>query len=240
MRMAHGSHQIMPASLVSLIPDGIDLKDACWAGLAKTAFRAAWAGEFKQRDSLLIVGAGPVGQMLLRWAVADGVDRIAVCDLFEHRLEHARRGGATEVFGGLLAENLERIGQMNNGLGPPVVVDTTGNPAAFPAALAAAAKFGKVVLLGDSGFPGKQCLTSDVMTKGLTIQATHDSHDLDGWTQRRIDERFFGLVARDKFDLKGLITHEFQPADCVAAYVLASDSREQAIGILYDWTKIKE
>ena len=44
MRMAHGSHQVLPAGACSVVPEGIDLKLACWCGLAKTAFRAAWAG----------------------------------------------------------------------------------------------------------------------------------------------------------------------------------------------------
>ena len=75
------------------------------------------------------------------------------------------------------------------------------------------------------------------MTKGLTIQATHDSHDHDGWTQRRIDALFFDLVTRDKFNLSGLITHEFLPQDCREAYALANEQRHETMGILYDWTQ---
>jgi threonine dehydrogenase-like Zn-dependent dehydrogenase len=73
------------------------------------------------------------------------------------------------------------------------------------------------------------------MTKGLTIQATHDSHDLDGWTQRRIDDLFFTCVRDGRFDLSDLITHEFSPEECSDAYLLAEQQRNQAMGILYDW-----
>ena len=98
MRQAHGSHQVLPASACSPVPSGIDLKSACWAGLAKTAFRAAWAGRFEPGKHILIIGAGPVGQMALRWASAAGVQTIAVADLSGNRLEHAERGGATLTF----------------------------------------------------------------------------------------------------------------------------------------------
>ncbi|MGH8035524.1 MAG: hypothetical protein ACREO9_09885, partial [Lysobacterales bacterium] len=125
---------------------------------------------------------------------------------------------------------------MDEGKGPPLVIDTTGNPSVFSSALSAASMFGKVVLLGDTGFPGEQCLTSDVMTKGLTIQATHDSHDRDGWTQRRIDSHFFTCVKDGRFDLSGLITHEFAPEACATAYAMAEQQREQVMGILFDWT----
>ena len=235
MRMAHGSHQVLPAERCSPVPAGVELKSACWCGLAKTAFRAAWAGRFELGGQALIVGAGPVGQMAIRWAKVAGVASIAVVDLSAFRLEHAVRGGATKTLCGDLAQHLATIKEMNEGKGPALVVDTTGNPAVFQSALSVAAMFGKVVLLGDTGFPGKQCLTSDVMTKGLTIQATHDSQDRDGWTQRRIDNLFFTCVQDGRFDLSGLITHTFQPTECEQAYTLAERQREQVMGILFDW-----
>ena len=237
MRQAHGSHQVLPASACSPVPSGIDLKSACWAGLAKTAFRAAWAGRFGPGKHILVIGAGPVGQMALRWASAAGAQTIAVVDLSGNRLEHAERGGATLTFEGRIADCMDGIQALDEGNGPSIVVDATGNPAVFQSALAAAGKYARVILLGDTGYPSRQCLSSEAMTKGLTIQATHDSHDRDGWTQRRIDGLFFDLVKRDKFNLSGLITHEFPPQDCREAYALASDHRHDAMGILFDWTK---
>ncbi len=239
MRMAHGSHQVLPAIQCSAVPEGIDLKSACWCGLAKTAFRAAWVGRFNLGGNVLIIGAGPVGQMAIRWANAAGVGTVAVVDLSGFRLGHAVKGGATHTMRGDVAQHLEQIRKINAGKGPSLVIDSTGNPAVFRHALAAAAQFGKVVLLGDTGFPSRQCLSSDVMTKGLTIQATHDSHDRDGWTQRRIDTLFFRCVKNARFDLSGLITHEFSPEDCEAAYSLAQQQRDHAMGILYDWNRIE-
>ena len=99
----------------------------------------------------------------------------------------------------------------------------------------AAAIFGKVVLLGDSGYPSEQRLSSEVMSKGLTIQATHDSHDREGWTQRKIDALFFEKVKTGSFDLSGLISHEFSPEECEKAYHLAENDRQLTMGILYDW-----
>jgi threonine dehydrogenase-like Zn-dependent dehydrogenase len=106
----------------------------------------------------------------------------------------------------------------------------------FAGALGAAAMFGRVVLLGDTGYPARQALTSDVMTKGLTIVATHDHHDRDGWTQRRIDALFYRSATGGSFPLDGLITHEFSPEACGAAYELADQHRDEAIGILFDWS----
>ena len=237
IRQAHGSHQVLPALACSPVPDGMDLKYACWCGLAKTAFRAAWSGRFAPGEHILIIGAGPVGQMALRWASAAGVQTIAVVDLSGNRLEHAERGGATVTFENSVDDCLDGLLALDDGNGPSVVVDATGNPAVFQPALAAAAKYARVILLGDTGYPSRQHLSSEVMTKGLTIQAVHDSHDRDGWTQRRVDGLFFDLVKRDKFNLSGLITHEFSPQDCREAYTLANERRHDTMGILFDWTE---
>ena len=230
MRMAHTSHWTLTASQCSPVPDHVDQKNACWCGLAKTAFRAAHAAPFALGGNVLIIGAGPVGQMAIRWARAAGVAMIAVVDLSALRLKLAAAGGATDCLQGEL--NVLRNAQLDSirADGFDVVVDTTGNAAVFSQALGTVALFGKLVLLGDSGYPSRQCLTSDLMTKGLTVVATHDHHDRDGWTQRRIDALFFERVSAGTFPLEGLITHEFSPAACEEAYALASDRREEAVG----------
>jgi len=236
IRRAHGSHHVLNAQECSPVPSHIRTEMACWCGLAKTAFRAAWAGGLKQGVSLLIVGAGPVGQMVVRWATALDCDNVAVIDVSRFRLQHARAGGAHVCIEGSIVERLGAIASLNNGSGPELVIDSTGSAEVFQSALAAVSKFGKVILLGDTGYPAKQCLSSDVMIKGLSIQATHDSHDRDGWDQRAVDQLFFDKVGAQQFDLSDLITHVFSPKDCELAYALADKQREKTMGILFDWT----
>lgn len=240
LRMAHVSHWTLPAAACSPVPADVDLRSAAWCGLAKTAFRAAFAAPFTLGGQVLIVGAGPVGQMALRWARAAGVAQRVVVDLSTRRLAHAAAGGATRTFEGTIDSHLAALRAEAGRDGFEVVVDTTGNPAAFHGALAVAGTYGKVVLLGDTGYPSRQSLTSDVMTRGLTIVATHDHQDRGGWTQRRIDALFFQLVREGAFPLDGLITHEYAPERCVEAYALATERRHEALGILFDWTLAAE
>lgn len=237
MRMAHTSHWTLDAALCSRVPPLADYRPACWCGLAKTAFRAAHIAPFGLGGSVLIVGAGPVGQMALRWARAAGMQQIVVVDAPPLRLELAARGGATACVAGTLESAREELLALSGG-GFGTVVDTTGNAAVFAQALGVTAQFGKLVLLGDTGFPAEQRLSSDMITRGLTVVAVHDHHDRDGWTQRRIDALFFKLLGDGAFDVGGLITHEFSPADCAGAYALASERRHEAVGILFDWTRL--
>lgn len=240
LRMGHGSHHMMPAEACSPVPESIPAREACWAGLAKTAFRAAWAAGFSDGVNVLIIGAGPVGQMAVRWASALGCIEIACADISATRLEYAVAGGATNTFCGDIGELLPQLAKLDEHRGPSLIIDSTGNAAVFQNALAAAAPFGKVILLGDTGYPGRQCLSSDLMTKGLTVQATHDSHDRDGWTERKVDALFFEKLQTGRFPLADLISHEFSPLQCTEAYDLAERERQQVMGILFDWTRMEE
>lgn len=236
MRYGHVSHWTLPAAACSPAPADLDSGVACWCGLAKTAFRAAYAGPFSLGGEALVVGAGPVGQMALRWAACAGMGKLVAADLSGLRLGLAERGAGAICVQGALDEVGDQLLAHCDNQGFDLVVDTTGNPEVFAQALALMAPYGKLVLLGDTGFPGEQRLASEVMTKGLTIVATHDHQDRGGWTQRRIDALFFKLVQSGAFRLDRLITHQFAPADCADAYDLASNRREEAAGILFDWT----
>ena len=236
MRMGHTSHWTLDAALCSPVPALPDLKPACWCGLAKTAFRAAHMAPFTLGGQALIIGAGPVGQMALRWAKASGMRSIVVVDTPPLRLALAGRGGATALIAGELDAARERLLELSGG-GFEIVVDTTGNATVFGQALGVVAQYGKLVLLGDTGFPAQQHLSSDMMTRGLTVVAVHDHHDRGGWTQRRIDALFFKLLQDGSFPLEGLITHEFAPEACEDAYELAPERRAEAVGIVFDWTR---
>lgn len=234
VRMAHRSHAVLPATDCSAVPEGVNDRDACWCGLAKTAFRAAWAAPFRLGGLVVIVGAGPVAQMLVRWAKAAGMQDIIVVDPAAARLPFATLGGATTTIASSLAEAGDSLSAALPGASP-LIIDTTGNPRVMQQAQAVLDYQGKLLLLGDTGYPDQQTLSSHVMSKGLSIQATHDSHDRDGWDQRRIDALFFDLVARGQFNLSGLITHEFKPEQCEQAYQLIEEQRNTVMGLVYTW-----
>ena len=234
IRKGHASDWNVDEQHCSPIPDGIDLKSACWCGMGKIAFRAAQVAPFRSTRSLLVIGAGPVGQAVIRWAKAAGINQIVVSDLFQRRLDLA--GVGIHGVAGSLADNVDSINCLTGGYGFEVVVDTTGNPTVFATALSMAGLFGKLILLGDTGFPKRQHLTSDMMRKGVSVVATHESLDRDGWTEKKIDALFFDNLESGVMEFDHLITHKFAPADCVEAYDFISQNRSDAVGVLFDWT----
>jgi threonine dehydrogenase-like Zn-dependent dehydrogenase len=148
---------------------------------------------------------------------------VVVIDALRERLPCALAGGATEVIGRGLDEATDEIG---TGSGPPsIIVDTTGNAAVFRSLLRVAPRYGRIVLVGDTGRPEEQRLTQDVVLKGLTIVGAHDGHDRDGWNGRKVCELFFQLLGAGRFQVDGLITHRFAPHDAPEAYALTGSQR---------------
>jgi 2-desacetyl-2-hydroxyethyl bacteriochlorophyllide A dehydrogenase len=237
IRCGHASHHVIPEDRCYKVPAGLDPKVAAWHALAKITFMGARAANYFLGDSVLIIGAGPIGQMSIRWASAAGVENIIVTDMVEMRLELAKRGGATAVIAKPIDQAHEAILEANGGKLPKIVIDSTGNAAVFSTALTLAADRGRVVVLGDTGTPSNQQLTSDVITRGLTIAGAHDGHCDATWTEARIMQLFFNLVTSRRFPIDtSLNTHVFAPKDCVKAYETANKQRGQTMGILFDWS----
>ena len=69
-RSNHRSHDVLPAAKCYPIPDNLPFEQAAWFALGKITFHGALAADYRLGDSVLIIGAGPIGQMSIRWARA--------------------------------------------------------------------------------------------------------------------------------------------------------------------------
>jgi 2-desacetyl-2-hydroxyethyl bacteriochlorophyllide A dehydrogenase len=234
-RAPHASYHVTSVAKCTRIPAGIDLTAAVWFALAKIAYVGAQVARHGDHDSVVVIGAGPIGQMAIRWASASGARAVVAVARSTKRLELARRGGATDIARVDVTTAAEAVTERLGGERPDIVIDTTGNPAVLPAALGLVRDRGRVVVLGDTGMPSKQHLTSDLVVRGVEIVGAHDSHAAAGDAERSINELFFDLVSSGRFDLDGLNTHTMRPAECVAAYQLAREHRAETIGIVFDW-----
>jgi 2-desacetyl-2-hydroxyethyl bacteriochlorophyllide A dehydrogenase len=232
----HASEFVAPANSVYVVPSGIEAQQAVWFVLAQIAFVGARAARYELGDTAMIIGAGPIGQMAVRWATAAGVGKLVVIDPVAWRLTLAERGGATAGVAKPITECREEVLAVLGGVLPRVVIDVTGNAAVFSAALSLAADFGRVVILGDTGSPVSQHLTSDVIRRGLTIVGAHGTHTTEQWTNTTIAALFFDLVRCGRFDMGGINSHIFTPDNAVDAYNIANTKRGETMGIVFDWT----
>lgn len=252
MMATHASHHLAQADGCAPLGPALAAGDAAWSALAGIAYVAARDAHYVLGDSVAVVGAGPVGQLSVRWARVAGASRIVAIDPVAQRLRLATAGGATDSLAMPAGASADALRRLNEGRLPRVVIDATGNSDVFADALALVGDHGRLVLVGDTGSPERQHLSSDLITRGLTVVGSHGRHlpravGLDGpggaggagALQRaatvRFASLFFELLADGRFGLDGLVTHTFPAEDCAAAYQLAQQHPEQVVGILLDW-----
>ena len=235
-RPGHRSHAVEKAEGCVPIPDNVPFEQAVWFALAKITFHGAHMAGYSLGDSVLVIGAGPIGQISIRWARAAGCSSIIVVDTAKHRMPLAQAGGATALITAPIAEAREAVLAAGGGKLPRVVIDSTGHSGVFATALTLAANYGKVVVMGDTGTPTQQALTSDVILRGLNIVGAHDGHSIPGWSGPGVMQFFLQLVASGRFPMEGLTSHVFAPENCAEAYATANRDRASTMGILFDWT----
>jgi 2-desacetyl-2-hydroxyethyl bacteriochlorophyllide A dehydrogenase len=235
-RSGHQSHVNMWAGGCHPVPATLSQGEAVWFAPAKIAFQAKRVAGLQPGDRVLVLGAGPIGQMAVRWAHEAGATTVIAIDRNPVRAQLALAGGATAAPCLPVAEARDAILAANGGELPRVVIDTTGNAQVFATALGLARDFGTVALLGITGRPAQQSLTGDVVRRGLHIAGVHDCHDTPEWNESTITKLFLDLSVAGRFPLGGLNTHFFAPDDCAEAYATANRERAKTMGILFRWT----
>ncbi len=236
VRRSHASHILSPAGASLRVPEGVSAGQAVWFALAKITGHGVRAARIELGDTVAVIGAGPIGQMTCRWALMSGAARVICVDPAETRLQMAAAAGAIPIHASAGPEAIAAIEKTTGGQRPRVVIESTGNSAVLKSAFNLVATEGTVVLLGDTGSPGSQTLTSDVITRGLTLVGAHDGRNSPAWNNSVAADCFFECVRSGRLSLTGLNTHHFAPEKCKDAYALALNDRTRTMGILFDWT----
>lgn len=231
----HASAALVNADVCCKVPDQLPDETAIWSTFAKITAMGARAAAYPLNAKVAVIGAGPVGQFSARWARAAGAD-VVIIDTVDARLKMAARAGIGTLET-TADKALKPLMDHFNGVQPDIVVDSTGIPAVFAHALALPRKFGKVVLIGDTGKPAEQHLTPDVINRGITIVGAHVLHDTPDWNTKIITEYFFRLCLDGRMNVDGLITHRFKADDPQKIYMFNKEHRREIMGVIVDWQK---
>jgi L-iditol 2-dehydrogenase len=170
------------------------------------------------REGVLVLGAGPVGLMFVA-VLAARRRRVVLADLIPRRLEVGRALGAAETIllsGGEGDPELLRGGFA--GTGPELVVEATGHPPAWEAAIGAVVPGGEVLLFGGC-LPGTtaSCDTHRLHYSELTIRGAY--HHRPATFRQAVRSLEEGL------DLGPIVDHQ-RPLDEVGDALAAMERRE--------------
>jgi len=171
---------------------------------------------FSLADKVLILGAGPIGILLLKAILLEGASAITSVDKNASRLELARLSGAACVESSF--ESLPEDGF-------DVVVDATGVPAVMEKTLGFARSGGRILLFGVPPRTSKVSFDAfTVFRKGLTI--------LSSYTSVRNSIQAVRLLESGKIDVSSLVSHEVPLSDFRHGIELIEQGKEGALKVL--------
>lgn len=199
-----------PADMCFKLPENVSTRAGALVEPLSVGLHACGQGDVKLGDSVVILGAGCIGLVTLLSAKAMGASNVIVVDLYNTRLEAAKRFGANHVINAR-EENVEEcISEILSGDGADVVIETAGAEKTIYQTPFLAKRGGTVVLVGMAVEPSLQYNMAQVMSKELTIKSV--------FRYRNLYPVAINAIADGSIDVEQIITHEFKFDDVKQAF----------------------
>lgn len=131
------------------IPESMKLDVAALVEPLTVAWHAVNLGAPKPGDSVLVLGAGPIGIAVILCLRAKGITNVSVSEISPLRSEQAKNAGADYVFNPKNDDVVAKVREVSpDGWGPQVVIECAGVQASMDVALPAARGKGTIVNVG--------------------------------------------------------------------------------------------
>ena len=193
---------------VHKIPDHVGYNEAALAEPLGCVLNGLERCKIKLCDSVVIIGCGPIGCMMIPVAKRMGATKIICVEPSEERLEQARNFGADVLIDPNKENAVNRVLDETDGLGANVVITANPVPATQAQALHMVRSRGYVNFFGGLA-AGKNQVTLDtnqIHYKELNVVGTHGS--LPRHHQEAVD-----LISSGAIDVGKFISHTFPLED---------------------------
>jgi threonine dehydrogenase-like Zn-dependent dehydrogenase len=235
-------HAVAPDAWTRIAPTVSDAA-AISAAFSGTALHCVRRAKITIGDDVAIIGQGPMGLLVTRWAKVAGAGRIIVADLNQKRLEIARQMGATHTIDGSQGNVKEQLYALTEKNGPDVVIDAGNTAATFPLALDVARTQGKVVVISWHTQPITiEDITRDFYHKELEIiatRATGPSHSYRSpymrWTGAESQRLIARMMEDGRFDPSPLITDILPFDQFYEALRRVEKEQQMTVKVLVTW-----
>jgi L-iditol 2-dehydrogenase len=227
----HGEHDgamreyaSYPTRCLFPIPDTLSFADGAMLEPLGIAIHTVDLGKLKAGMTVGVFGCGPIGLLIIQMAKLSGAANILVTDKLEHRVEAAKRFGASQAF--LVGDNsqLSEIQAATNGRGVDVAFEAAGVQDAVDDAFAAVRPGGKVIIAGIPDDDRTFFSASVARRKGLTIKLVR--------RMKHTYPRAIELVSNGLVDVRSLVTHRFPLEQASEAFRVAE--RREGLKIIIE------
>jgi L-iditol 2-dehydrogenase len=187
----------VPARIACHLPDTLSFSDAAMLEAVSVALHGVAVSRMMSEDTVLVIGAGMIGLLLLQAARAAGASRVFIADIDATRLKLAADLGADctiQATGAALVDDVQRL---TDGSGVDVVLEAVGLNETIASAIDCVRKGGTVALVGNIS-PQVTLPLQKVVSRQIRLQGSCASA---GEYPQAIE-----LIAAGKIKVKPLIT----------------------------------
>lgn len=201
---------------VHKIPDHVSYDEAALAEPLGCVLNALELSNIRLGDTVVIIGAGPIGCMIIEVARRMGATKVIVVQRSKQRLEYARRFHADVYILSSEEDAVARVLEETNQLGADVVITANPSPQAQVDAIHMAKNRARVNFFG--GLPKDQSQvtldTNIIHYKELFVHGAHGALPIH-------HGKAVELIASGAIDVKQYISHHFSLDEINTAFEVA-------------------
>ena len=212
-------YMVVPEKDCYLLPDFLKDEDAVMIEPTTIAVQACSRAELCAEDNLMIIGAGALGNSILRIARLYHPNKLIMVDIDDAKLSESLQHGATDVINSRTEDVVARAHELTDGYGPTVTIDAACFKGSLLTACQATGNAGRVITMGFSVAPDE--INQFVITsKELDVRGSR--------LQNRKFQAVIDLVNEGKVDLSNSVSHTFNFQDAQKAFEF-NDSHDPSI-----------
>lgn len=184
------------------VPDDVTFEEATFVEPVNTCLKAVRKARVAAGETVLVIGQGPIGMLLMILAKYEGAE-VYASDPMPGRRAAGLRFGAKEVFDPSSGTLLDDVRKRTEGRGADVVMVAVPNPSLVPEALALARPGGRVLLFAHN---------DPVMQLGFPAAAVGvEEKEILGSYSASVDDQAesAALVFGRRLPVRDLISHRF-------------------------------
>jgi len=222
---AYAQYVVNHLNTVYKIPDSVSFDEASLVtNLGCVLYGFENLGGYIAGQSVLVIGAGPLGLASVAAAHALAADRVFLSDINAERLAVGLKIGADRLINASLEDPLQVVLDATDGKGVDYSVESSGTQSGLDLAVKAIRRNGKMLMLSIAHHP----LTVDF--KDLSL---NDKDIITNRGEGRANVgRAVSLLATGRVDLKPLITHAFPLAHFQEALDTFRERRDGAVKVI--------
>ncbi len=193
----------LPARVLYRLPNNMSYITGAFIEVTACCVHGIDLSRIRQGDSVLLIGAGTVGLLLLELIKLQGPSQIVVSEGISERRKLAKARGADFVVDPMQTSPVNEIKEITSGQGADVVIEAVGSPQTTEQAIQMAKKGGIVNIFGVANINAfSQIRPFDIYFRQLTVLGTY-AVTLDTFN------RAAKLLASERLNIDYLLTEEF-------------------------------